>query len=124
MFTSESDPISGRIERDRQDRLFRDGQRVNELRLRQLVDEENSVGESRHQDVRHAIEVGGRHVRLDVLESLRLFVVDVALHVVVCRHRVAEVVTRQTFVVQFGILRRLKTRHFKIQIQNLYRKAT
>ena len=65
--TSESNPISGRIESDRQDRLFRDGERMNQLRLRQLVDEENSIRESGDQNVRHAVEVGGRHVRLDVL---------------------------------------------------------
>ncbi len=62
VFASKGNPISRGVERDGEDRLVGDGQRMDELRFRHLVNEEDAIGESGDEDVRRRIEVGRRHV--------------------------------------------------------------
>ena len=67
MFAAEGDPISGRVQGHREDRLVGDGERVDQLSFRHFVDEEDAVGESGDEDVRRRVEVGRGHIGFDVL---------------------------------------------------------
>lgn len=76
---------------------------MNELGFRHLVNEENSVRKSRHENVGGRVEVRCCNIGLNKFGSSSLFVFPVNFCIVL-GHGVAEVVPRETLVEEFGRL--------------------